>query len=119
MHRGVGPGLLEPVYAACLGLELNRAGIAFGRQLAVPVIDKGIPIGLGFRAEVVVEDAVIVEVKQVPAHEAPPSVKNRFGCTKTQTRWRRKKLAVGSLDAAPPRLALSIYSNSSEPPARR
>ncbi len=74
VHRVVGPGLLESVYAACLCLELNQAGIAFGRQVAIPVTYKGIPIGLGFRADVVVEDAVIVEVKAVPAlipaHEA-------------------------------------------------
>ncbi|WP_428490740.1 GxxExxY protein [Rhodopila sp.] len=57
--------MLETVYAACLGLELNRAGIAFGRQVATPVTCKGIPIGLGFRADVVGEDAVIVEVKAV------------------------------------------------------
>ncbi|WP_428492227.1 GxxExxY protein [Rhodopila sp.] len=71
VHREVGPGLLETVCAAGLCLELNQAGIAFGRQVAIPVIYKGIPIGLGFHADVVVEDAVIFEVKAVPALVSP------------------------------------------------
>ena len=74
VHRIGGPGLLESVYAGCLCRELDQAGVPFRRQVAVPVVYKGAAIGLGFRADIVVDGAVIVEVKAVPgliaAHEA-------------------------------------------------
>lgn len=74
VHRTIRPGLLESVYAACLCVELTRAGIPFRREVGIPVIYKGVRIPLGFRADVVVDDAVIVEIKTVasllPAHEA-------------------------------------------------
>jgi GxxExxY protein len=74
VHRSVGPGLLEPVYAECMALELGRAGLRFEAQVAVPVIYKGVTIPLGFRADVVVENTVILEIKAVaallPAHES-------------------------------------------------
>jgi GxxExxY protein len=74
VHRTIGPGLLESVYEACLCLELKRAGIPFRRQVSMPVVYKGTLISLGFRADIVVEDTVILEIKGVaafiPAHEA-------------------------------------------------
>jgi GxxExxY protein len=66
VHRVVGPGLLESVYAGCLCQELDQAGIPFRRQVAIPVIYKGTPIPLGFRADILVDEAVILEVKAVP-----------------------------------------------------
>jgi GxxExxY protein len=72
VHRTVGPGLLESVYAECVALELGYAGIRFETQVTVPVIYKGVTIRLGFRADVVVENAIILEIKAVaallPAH---------------------------------------------------
>ena len=74
VHRTVGPGLLESVYVECIALELGHAGIGFEAQVTVPVIYKGITIPLGFRADVVVESTIILEVKAVaallPAHES-------------------------------------------------
>jgi GxxExxY protein len=74
VHRTVGPGLLESVYAECLAYELGHAGIGFETQVTVPVIYKGVTIPLGFRADMVVENTIIVEIKAVaalvPAHEA-------------------------------------------------
>jgi GxxExxY protein len=74
VHRHTGPGLLESVYEQCLCHELREAGSAFERQVAIPVIYKAMPIGEGFRADIVVEREVILEIKSVaailPVHEA-------------------------------------------------
>lgn len=74
VHRAIGPGLLETVYQECICVELEHAGISFQSQVMVPVRYKGHQIPLGFRADIVVEDAVILDIKAVaaivPAHEA-------------------------------------------------
>jgi GxxExxY protein len=74
VHRTIGPGLLESVYRECLCLELEQAGISFKAEITVPVIYKGKTIPLGFRADMVVENAIIIEIKAVngllPTHEA-------------------------------------------------
>ena len=74
VHRTAGPGLLESVYGACLCYELEQAGIAFRRQVAIPVFYKYQVITPGFRADIVVDETVIIEVKAVaalmPTHEA-------------------------------------------------
>ena len=74
VHRHTGPGLLESVYDQCLCHELREAGIPFERQVAIPVIYKGVPIGDGFKADILVAKEVIVEIKAVtailPVHEA-------------------------------------------------
>ena len=74
VHRTIGPGLLESVYEACLCQEFKRAGIRFRRQVSIPVVYKGTAIPLGFRADILVADAVILEIKGVvafiPAHHA-------------------------------------------------
>jgi GxxExxY protein len=74
VHRHTGPGLLESVYEQCLCHELSKAGIPFERQVAIPVIYKAIPIGEGFKADIVVAHEVIIEIKAVaailPVHEA-------------------------------------------------
>jgi GxxExxY protein len=74
VHRTIGPGLLESVYAECLCDELAQAGVPFQRQVGVPVTYKGRSLPLGFRADILVADVVIVEVKAVaallPAHDA-------------------------------------------------
>jgi GxxExxY protein len=74
VHRQTGPGLLESVYAGCLGFELERAGIPLLRQVGIPVFYKGTQIPLGFRADLLVAETVILEIKAVPAllpaHEA-------------------------------------------------
>ena len=74
VHKKLGPGLLESVYETCLAFELKRAGIPFGRQVAIPVIYDGVRLNTGFRADLIVADDIIVEIKAierlVPAHEA-------------------------------------------------
>ncbi len=74
VHRTIGSGLLESVYAGCMCLELQQANIEFQSQVTVPVIYKGKMIPLGFRADIVVENTIIIEIKAVtafvPAHDA-------------------------------------------------
>jgi GxxExxY protein len=74
VHRSLGPGLLESTYEACLARELTLAGLAFERQLVLPVEYKGVQIDAGYRLDLVVEGLVVVEIKAVeallPVHDA-------------------------------------------------
>jgi GxxExxY protein len=74
VHRQTGSGLLKSVHAACLGFELEQAGIPILRQVGIPVLYKDMQIPLGFRADIVVAETIILEIKAVPgllpAHEA-------------------------------------------------
>jgi GxxExxY protein len=69
----LGPGLLESVYEATLAFELASRGLRFTRQHPVPVIYGTLRIKLGFRADLLVEDNVVVEIKSVeqiaPVHK--------------------------------------------------
>jgi GxxExxY protein len=73
IHTTLGPGLLESVYDSVLAYELGRRGLRTVRQQAIPVVYEGVRIGAGFRADLIVEDKVIVEVKSVevlaPVHK--------------------------------------------------
>jgi GxxExxY protein len=64
VHRQLGPGLLEATYEAALCIELDTAGIKHERQVCCPVLYKGRAIG-DYRLDLLVEDAVVVEVKSV------------------------------------------------------
>ena len=74
VHSVLGPGLLESVYQACLAHELHGRGLRVASQVGLPVVYEGEKIELGFRMDLVVQNAVIVEVKCVdaihPVHEA-------------------------------------------------
>jgi GxxExxY protein len=74
VHRALGPGLLESAYEACVAHELEAAGIAFERQLALPVRYKGVEIDCGYRLDMLVEARLVLEAKSVsdllPIHEA-------------------------------------------------
>ena len=63
VHRRLGPGLLESAYEACLAYELQRLGRRVERQKPVPVIYDGVKVDCGFRADLVVDSAVVVELK--------------------------------------------------------
>lgn len=63
VHRELGPGLLESVYELALMIELGEQGIQARRQVEIPVNYKGQNLGIGFRADVVVEDSLILEIK--------------------------------------------------------
>ena len=65
VHRNTGPGLLEAVYEQCLCVELRRAGVAFARQVPIPMLYKGEQVGDGFKADVVVAEQLILEIKSV------------------------------------------------------
>ena len=67
VHRQTGPGLLESVYEGCLCHEFEHARIKSSRQVAVPVIYKGLQLKEGFRADILVEQQVIIEIKAVAA----------------------------------------------------
>jgi GxxExxY protein len=67
VHRTLGPGLLESVYEEAHCLELHRKGMHFERQVGIPVIYENVKMELGFRADIIVEDKVIIELKSVEA----------------------------------------------------
>ncbi len=73
LHRELGPGLLETVYEVLLTHRLREAGLAVRRQVPIPIEFDGIQFEEGFRADLVVEGQVIVELKSVekvhPAHK--------------------------------------------------
>ena len=74
VHKQLGPGLLESAYEECLCHELHLRGISFKRQVPLPVEYKGIKLDCGYKLDILVEDAVILELKCVekvlPIHEA-------------------------------------------------
>jgi len=74
VHRALGPGLLESAYQECLCYELKTNGIAFARQVALPVVYKAVKLDCGYRMDLVVDDRLVVELKTVekilPIHEA-------------------------------------------------
>ena len=67
IHVGLGPGLLESVYEEILYYELSNKGLNVTRQKAIPVIWKDIKMEIGFRADLIVENKVIIELKSVEA----------------------------------------------------
>ena len=60
IHITLGPGLLESVYEEILTYELNKCGLNFKRQQGIPVIYEDIKMELGFRADIIVENKVII-----------------------------------------------------------
>lgn len=74
VHKAIRPGLLESVYTECLSDELTEAGISHQREAPIPVTFKGKTLPVGFRADLLIEDKVIIEVKAIsellPVHEA-------------------------------------------------
>ena len=65
IHTKLGPGLLESVYEEVMSYELERLGLSVERQKAVPVIWDELKMNLGFRADIVVNNKVIIELKSV------------------------------------------------------
>lgn len=63
IHRRLGPGLLESAYEACLAYELENLGLRAQRQKPVPLVYEGVKLECGFRADLVVEGQVVVEIK--------------------------------------------------------
>jgi GxxExxY protein len=73
VHSRLGPGLLESVYRTCLTHELRKAGQKVATEMLVPIVYDGVELD-GYRLDMLVNDAVIVEVKTVerllPVHHA-------------------------------------------------
>lgn len=74
VHKSLGPGLLESVYQRCLAYELENEGLTVKCEIPVPVKYNDINIDTGFRADMIVDNSIIVENKTVdkilPIHEA-------------------------------------------------
>jgi GxxExxY protein len=74
VHRHLGPGLLEAVYRDCLVYELKDRGITVERERTIPVRYKGLELPAAYRADLIVSDRVIIELKAVdillPVHAA-------------------------------------------------
>ena len=67
VHTTLGPGLLESVYEIVLAHELRKDGLLVATQVEMPVVYDGIRLDLAFRADVIVESRVILELKSVEA----------------------------------------------------
>jgi GxxExxY protein len=74
VHRQLGPGLLESAYQECVCYELSRMGIAFTREVHLPLSYKGLKLDCSYRIDLLVEDAILVELKAIeqmlPIHSA-------------------------------------------------
>ena len=73
IHRSLGPGLLESAYETVMIYELQNRGLAVSSQVSIPIHYESICLDTGFRADLVVEDLVIIELKSlekiVPVHK--------------------------------------------------
>jgi len=67
IHKTLGPGLLESVYEEVLCYELSKLDLRFNRQRGIVVEYEGMKMDLGFRADIIIEDKLIVELKSVEA----------------------------------------------------
>ena len=65
VHRELGPGLLETVYEVVLHDELRKRGIHSERQVPIPIECRGVSFDEGFRADLIVEEKVTIELKSV------------------------------------------------------
>lgn len=67
VHRRLGPGLLESAYEVCLAYELEKLGFRVQRQKAVPLVYETVRLECGFRADLVVNGEVVIEIKSKEA----------------------------------------------------
>ena len=65
VHRALGPGLLESAYEQCLSYELGLSGLKIKRQVPVPVKYKDKTLDCGYRADIIVEGLLLIELKAV------------------------------------------------------
>jgi len=74
VHQALGPGLLESAYEECLSYELAQRDIEHKRQVAMPLMYKGLKLDVGYRIDLLVASCVVVEVKAIeslaPIHQA-------------------------------------------------
>lgn len=83
VHRALEPGLLESAYEECLARELTIRQVPFSKQRPLPVEYKGLRLDCGYRLDLLVADAVVVEIKAVeallPIHQAQVLTYLRLG----------------------------------------
>lgn len=76
VHKELGPGLLENTYKQCLAYELKNNDIQFQLEVNLPVKYKEVQISCGYRIDMLIDDKIIIELKNVekiiPIHEAQP-----------------------------------------------
>ena len=65
LHKELGSGLLESIYEVILAHELEKCGLAVERQVSIPIEYHGISFSEGFRADIIVEQKIIIELKSV------------------------------------------------------
>lgn len=65
VHKTIGPGLLESAYEECLFYELKKEGLRVNRQVAIPLIYEDLKVDCAYRADLIVEDQIILELKSV------------------------------------------------------
>lgn len=74
VHRAIGPGLLESAYSLCLSHELQLQGLNVAKDVAVPVVYKAVRLDRAYRADFVIENTLLVEIKSVeqlmPLHQS-------------------------------------------------
>ena len=89
VHNELGPGMLESAYEACLMYELIDQGLNVERQKPVPVVYRGRRLDCGYRIDLLVEDALIVEVKAIERLEKVHSAQLR-----SHLRFSERKLGL-------------------------
>lgn len=67
VHSALGPGLLESAYAECLRYELEEGGIIVKREVPQPVRYREVELNHGYRIDLLVENALVIEIKSVEA----------------------------------------------------
>jgi len=67
VHQTLGPGLLESAYEECLAHEMHLRGLAFMRQVPLPVAYKGVGLDCAYRLDFLVDNTVVIELKSVEA----------------------------------------------------
>jgi GxxExxY protein len=90
VHKTLGPGFLESVYESCLYFEILQSGLFVERQKPIPVVYAEVKLDCGYRADLVIERKVIVEIKSVEAL-------NEIHRMQTITHLRLLYLSVGLL----------------------
>ncbi len=65
VHKELGPGLLEKAYQECLCYEIAKLGLHVEKEIAIPMVYKGVQLDCGFRLDILVEDCLVVETKAV------------------------------------------------------
>lgn len=65
IHKQYGPGLFEKVYEEIICYELTKRGIDFKRQFPIPVVHDNVKLDIGFIADIIIEDLVLIELKSV------------------------------------------------------